>query len=114
MKKFLLFCTATTVLAACSSSNEFYVDTNGQQMIAKASLKHVVISVQNEILSDTLFTPPYPAALKLPVLPQNAKIKIENAGGDRGPFISYYQTDSSGRLISEIDFNNFQASDTNR
>jgi hypothetical protein len=93
----------TTLFAGCSSSNEFRVDLEKQELVPESSLKYVTVMSRSEVVLDTFFDytdKPF----ELSKLPENDTIIISNDGGDRGPFQITCYTDANGRIVEYVDF----------
>ena len=110
MKKLLAFFAVVTIVAVsmtlfvgCSSSNEFYVDMEKQEIVPKSSLKFVTIMTHDVVVLDT-FLEYTNRPFKLSILPKNDTIIISNFGGDRGPFQITCYTDANGRIVERVDF----------
>ena len=94
---------SVTLFAGCSSSNEFRVDLEKQEIVPESSLKYVTVMSRSKVVLDTFFDytdKPF----ELSKLPENDTIIISNDGGDRGPFHITCYTDADGRIEECVDY----------
>ena len=105
MKKgiFLFVGLVTLIMTGCSSSNAigFYVESQCVYPI-KGSLKYIDVSkMDGDCVLSVYFIPGNEEGRKpfaIQNLQPNHIYQIRNSGGDRGPYVIYVETDSTGKV----------------
>ena len=104
-----LYSLVALILMGCSTSNAICFDIDSQCVYPiKGSMKYIEVSkMDGDCVFSVLFEPGDGEARKpLPI--QNLEpghiYRISNSGGDRGPFEIYVETDSSGKGIHVMEW----------
>ena len=109
-----LYSLVALILMSCSTSNAICFDIDSQCVYPiKGSMKSIeVTKMDGDCVLSVLFKPGDDESRK-PLAIQNLEpghiYRISNSGGDRGPFEIYVETDSSGKGIHVMDWDELPA-----
>ena len=93
----------TLIMTGCSSSNAIRFDVDSQCVYPiKGSLKYIDVSKMDGDSVLSVYFMPGDEEGRKPFAIQNLQpnhiYQIRNSGGDRGPYVIYVETDSTGRV----------------
>lgn len=109
-----LYAIVALILMGCSTSNAICFDIDSQCVYPiKGSMKSIeVTKMDGDCALSVLFMPGDDESRKplaIQTLQPNHIYRISNSGGDRGPFEIYVETDSSGKGIHVMDWDELPA-----